>query len=44
MKLKYINIALASLVMFASCNKVLDKQNLSNVPPDLLFSDSTLFN
>ncbi len=42
MKMKYINIAIAGLVLLASCQKVLDKQNLSNVPPDLLFSDSTL--
>jgi hypothetical protein len=43
MKFKYINtIAIAALLMLGACNKVLDKQNLNNVSPDLLFSDSTL--
>lgn len=44
MKLRYINIALAGMmiILCASCKKVLDKQNLSGVSPDLLFSDSSL--
>lgn len=32
----------AGLVGLAACNKVLDKTNLSNLQPDLVFSDSTL--
>lgn len=42
MKLKYINIAIAGAIALASCSKVLDKQNLSALSGDLLYSDSTL--
>jgi hypothetical protein len=42
MKLKYISTAIISLVTLGACQKVLDKQNLSNLSPDLVFSDSTL--
>jgi len=42
MKFRYINIAVAGLITLASCSKVLDKQNLSALSGDLLYSDSTL--
>ncbi len=42
MKIKYINLALAGIIALASCQKVLDKQNLAAVSPELLFSDSTI--
>lgn len=42
MKLRYIVSASFGLFSLAACNKVLDKQNLSNLSPDLVFSDSTL--
>jgi hypothetical protein len=37
-----IYTVLAGLVGLTACNKVLDKTNLSNLTPDLVFSDSTL--
>src|SRR5882757_9249064 len=43
MKLRYITIAAAGLTMLgSSCSKVLDKQNLSGLSPDLVFTDSSL--
>lgn len=42
MKLRYIVSASFGLLSLAACNKVLDKQNLSNLSPDLVFTDSTL--
>jgi len=39
--LKIIGV-IVGLLAFASCKKVLDKTNLSGLPPDLLFNDSTL--
>jgi hypothetical protein len=42
MKLRYFNIALAGMIALAGCQKVLDKQNLSALSQDLLYSDSTL--
>jgi hypothetical protein len=42
MKFRYFNIALAGMIALAGCQKVLDKQNLSALSQDLLYSDSTL--
>lgn len=42
MKLRYIASISSGLMLLAACNKVLDKQNLSNLSPDLVFADSTL--
>jgi hypothetical protein len=39
--LKIIGFALFT-VLIASCNKVMDKSDLSKLSPDLLFSDSVL--
>lgn len=42
--MKRINIffLLAGIVLIASCRKVLDKTDLSKLPPDLVFADSNL--
>jgi hypothetical protein len=43
MKLRYINMILAGLILCSTaCKKVLDKQNLSGLSPDLVFGDSNL--
>ena len=42
MKLRYLTITVAGLLLLGACKKVLDKQNLGGLSPDLLFSDSTL--
>jgi len=43
MKRSYITITVTGLMMMViSCSKVLDKQNLSGLSPDLVFTDSSL--
>ena len=43
MKFRYINLAIViGAFAFGSCQKVLDKTNLSNLSPDLLYADSNL--
>ena len=42
MKFRNIYVAAASLLVLAACNKVLDKQDLSKLRPDLVFNDSNL--
>jgi starch-binding outer membrane protein, SusD/RagB family len=42
MKFRYINIAVAGMIALAGCQKVLDKQNLSALSGELLYSDSTI--
>jgi len=43
MKRSYITITVTGLMMVViSCSKVLDKQNLSGLSPDLVFTDSSL--
>ena len=42
MKLLKIFFILSSVALVASCSKVLDKTDLSKLPPDLVFSDSNL--
>ena len=40
--IKIITSLLAGVFLLGACTKVLDKTNLSNLSPDLLFSDSNL--
>jgi hypothetical protein len=43
MKFRYINLAFViGAFAFGSCQKVLDKTNLSNLSPELLYADSNL--
>jgi hypothetical protein len=42
MKLRNIYIIATSIVCITSCQKVLDKTDLSKLEPDMVFSDSTL--
>src|SRR5882757_5140660 len=43
MKRRYIIACLAGLMMFGTaCKKVLDKQNLTGLSPELVFADSNL--
>jgi len=43
MKLRYINLIVAGIILFGTgCRKVLDKQNLAGLSPELVFADSGL--
>jgi len=42
MKSKKIYSAVVGMICLAACSKVLDKTDLSKLPPDTVFSDSTL--
>ena len=43
MKFRYINLAFViGAFAFGSCQKVLDKTNLNNLSPELLYADSNL--